>query len=140
MQGALQAGEEQLLAWTRDGTLMPVSELAEHWGLTIIGVRQAARRGEIFVVKVRGRVYAPSDFAQLRREDLAQVLRPLEGLSSTEKLLLWLEPQKDLGGQTFAGVIRQGNARRASEIAGALAQECLGHATRSGTAATSAAA
>ena len=58
---SLARGEERLVKWTQDATLVPVSAVASAWGIKRQSVDAARERNEIFSVYVRGQHWYPAE-------------------------------------------------------------------------------
>jgi transposase InsO family protein len=116
-------GEQARIEWTRNGVLLPTTRLAADWGLTRQGLDEATARHELFVLKIRGRLYAPAVFAELNREEVKRVCQSMPGADSESQLFFWTRPHGALGGKTPAQAIRAGQVARVVEIAQGLAEE-----------------
>lgn len=99
-QASLIKGEQQLVRWCQDGTLVGLKELATSWGVTWQALQQAAKRGEIFLLRVSNKLYTLGDFKTLRRPDVKQVSEILRELDPSEQLIFWLRSHGGLGART----------------------------------------
>ena len=115
--------EKARVAWTKNGLLIPSTNLAEAWGITRGALDQAEEGYEVFLLKIRGRLWAPAVFAKLKRSAVAKVCRTMPSADEVSKLFFWMQPHGALGGKTPAQAIQAGQLERVLEIAQGLAEE-----------------
>jgi hypothetical protein len=105
---SLARGEERLVKWTQDGTLVPVSAVASAWGIKRQSVDAARERDEIFSVYVRGQHWYPAEALKFDRASLTKVLRCLGDQSATSKLMFLTKRHGCLGDRTPADAMHEG--------------------------------
>ena len=105
---SLALGEERLVKWTQDGTLVPVSAVASAWGIKRQSVDAARERNEIFSVYVRGQHWYPAEALKFDRASLTTVLRCLGDQSATSKLMFLTKRHGGLGDRTPADAMHEG--------------------------------
>ena len=105
---SLARGEERLVKWTRDGTLVPVSAVESAWGIKRQSVDAARERNEIFSVYVRGQHWYPAEALKFDRASLTKVLRCLGDQSATSKLMFLTKRHGGLGDRTPADATQAG--------------------------------
>lgn len=105
---SLARGEERLVKWTRDGTLVPVSAVESAWGIKRQSVDAARERNEIFSVYVKGQHWYPAEALKFERPSLAKVLRSLGDQSATSKLMFLTKRHGGLGDRTPADATQAG--------------------------------
>jgi len=115
--------EKARVAWTKNGLLIPSTNLAEAWGITRRALDEAEDRYEVFLLKIRGRLWAPAVFAKLKPSAAAKVCRTMSGVDEVSQLFFWMQPHGALGGKTPAQAIQAGQLERVLEIAQGLAEE-----------------
>jgi len=118
-----QLSEKARVAWTKNGLLIPSTNLAEEWGITRRALDQAEDRYEVFLLKIRGRLWAPAVFAKLKRSAVAKVCQAMPGADEVSQLFFWMRPHGALGVKTPAQAIQAGQLERVLEIARGLAEE-----------------
>ena len=118
-----QLSEKARVAWTKNGLLIPSTKLAEEWGITRGALDQAEEGYEVFLLKIRGRLWAPAVFAKLKRSAVAKVCRTMPSADEVSKLFFWMQPHGALGRKTPAQAIQAGQLERVLEIARGLAEE-----------------
>lgn len=101
----LVKGEETLVGWTEDGTLVPSKELEVAWKRTRPALEQMVKRGELFRLKVRNRSWYPSFLLKLMASDVAAVCKAYGEASAIEHFLFWTRKQKTLGGKSAAELL-----------------------------------
>lgn len=121
---AVSRGEQTLVAWVQDGTLIEAKALARAWGLTPQAVGAAAKRGEVFAIKVANRLYYASLFQALERATVAKICKELGDLAASEKLIFWMRKHGGLAGKTVSQALSgRTSIARVVEIAAAWACE-----------------
>lgn len=105
---SLARGEERLVKWTQDATLVPVSAVASAWGIKRQSVDAARERNEIFSVYVRGQHWYPAEALKFDRASLTKVLRCLGDQSATNKLMFLTKRHDGLGDRTPADATHEG--------------------------------
>jgi len=118
-----QLSEKARVAWTKNGLLIPSTKLAEEWGITRGALDQAEEGYEVFLLKIRGWLWAPAVFAKLKRSAVAKVCRTMPSADEVSKLFFWMQPHGALGRKTPAQAIQAGQLERVLEIARGLAEE-----------------
>jgi hypothetical protein len=99
-------------------------QLAHVWGLTRQALAPAAKRGELFAVKVGNRLYYPQAFLGMDRETVAAICRALGELGASEKLMFWLRDHGALAGRSLGAALEAGVAvARVERLAEAWARE-----------------
>ena len=106
--GARLRGEAAKVMWVKSREVVPGEELATAWGLTRQALGPAALRGDLFDIKVGNRVYYPSAFLELERDQVAQVCRALGRMTSSEKFVFWSRPHGALRGKIVAAALQSG--------------------------------
>jgi hypothetical protein len=124
LAGAIARGEAARVAWVRDGSVVPIEKLAEAWGLTRQALGPAAKRGELFVLKIGNRTYVPKEFLLLEREIVARVNTALGGVSPSSKFVFWTRAHGALAGKAVVDALSDGaTPERVVALAAAWAQE-----------------
>ena len=108
-----QLSEKARVAWTKNGLLIPSTKLAEEWGITRGALDQAEEGYEVFLLKIRGRLWAPAVFAKMKRSAVAKACQAM----------FWMQPCGGLGGKTPAQAMQAGGFARVLEVARGLAEE-----------------
>ena len=120
---AVQLSDKARVVWTKNGLLIPATKLAEEWGITRWALDQAEHRYEVFLLKIRGRLWAPAVFAKLKRSDVARVCQTMPGADEVSQLFFWMQPHGGPGRNTPGQGIQAGQLERVLEIARGLAEE-----------------
>ena len=120
---SLGRGEEQLVRWTQDGTLVEGAELMRAWGLSRQAVDAARRRQELFSLRVKGRHWYPAEFLRFTRQPLAEIVHALGAASAGHNTLFFLRGHGALGGLTPAQAVQAGRLADVLRIAGAWADD-----------------
>jgi hypothetical protein len=124
LAGAVARGEAVKVAWTQDGTLVEAKTLADAWGLTTQALGAAARRGELYTLKVSNKLFYPGVFRAMEREPVARICRALGDLTPSEKLIFWTRAHGGLAGKTVQQALEAHVALdRIVEVADAWARE-----------------
>lgn len=123
LERARARGQKALAQWVKEGVLVPSPEFAKTWGVTRQALEQAVQRRALFSVKHAGRRYYPRVLLDLETESVAQICQALAALSSSEKLLFWLNAHGALRGLTPAQAVQAGRLERVVEHAAAWARE-----------------
>lgn len=118
-----QLSDKARVVWTKNGLLIPATKLAEEWGITRWALDQAEHRYEVFLLKIRGRLWAPAVFAKLKRSDVARVCQTMPGADEVSQLFFWMQPHGGPGRNTPGQGIQAGQLERVLEIARGLAEE-----------------
>ena len=118
-----QLSDKARVVWTKNGLLIPATKLAEEWGITRRALDQAEHRYEVFLLKIRGRLWAPAVFAKLKRSDVARVCQTMPGADEVSQLFFWMQPHGGPGRNTPGQGIQAGQLERVLEIARGLAEE-----------------
>ena len=105
---ALKLGAARLVKWTQDGTLVSPADAGRHWGLELIDLKAAVRRGDLFEVWVNMTPYIPAELLVFSIEQASTICRSLKGQSATSKLLFLLRAHGGLGGRSIAQALRSG--------------------------------
>ena len=116
-------GQEQLVAWTEDGSLLPSAELAVRWGMRRQALAKKADVGKLFGVKVGRRVYYPAALASLPQAFAESLCSALGPLNPSQKLIFLLRPHGALGGKTVVRAVEAGQGARALALAEGWAAE-----------------
>jgi hypothetical protein len=110
-------GEAALVEWTKDKEMLVSSpELATAWGLTRQGLAEAADRNELFLIKIRRRLWAPAAFVGLERDAVAAVCSAMAGVDPKSQVIFWKRKHGGLGDKTITEAIRAGQLPRVLEI------------------------
>lgn len=110
--------------WVADGLLVGSSDLGTAWGgRSRQALEQAAERGDLFSLKLRGRRWYPAVFAALSAESVKAVCQPMKAVDPVAQFLFWNRPHGALAGQTVAQAIQAGQLARAVQLAQAQAQD-----------------
>ncbi|MYM92523.1 hypothetical protein [Duganella vulcania] len=97
---AAARGEERLMSWIHDGTLLLVDKVEAAWSVNRQTVDAAREEGEIFSVWVRDQHWYPAEALKFKREDLAAINRKLGEIDPSSKLLFLLHKHGAVGGMT----------------------------------------
>lgn len=100
LASAQACGEAAKVDWVRSGEVVTAKTLSDAWGLTPQALGFAARRGELFAVRVRNQRYYPSEFLKLDQNDVGTVCKELVGMDASEQLIFWKRKHGALGGKT----------------------------------------
>jgi hypothetical protein len=123
VESSLARGEAQVLKWIQDGTLMPVSDLAQAWGITRQSIDDMRKAGKLFSLYAKGQHWYPKEVLNFRRDDLARVVQALGDVGAVTKLLFLLKPHGALRKLTPAQAIDKGMLDDVVRIAGAVARD-----------------
>lgn len=103
MQRALARGEARLVGWTRDGTLIDSTRLAQAWGVRRQTLDAARARGEVFSLWIKGQHWYPAELLKFERAVFARIHAALgEALDPSAKLMFLLHRHGALRGRTPA--------------------------------------
>lgn len=102
IQRAQARGEARLVEWTRDGTLLDSSTLANSWGVTRQALDAARNRREVFSLWVKGQHWYPSELLKFERTVFIRINASLGDLDATSKLMFLLHKHGALKGRTPA--------------------------------------
>jgi hypothetical protein len=115
LAGAKARGEAARVQWIQDGLVVTGEQLAQAWGLTRQALAPAARRGEVFAVKVGNRLYYPQAFLNMDRDVVASICRALGDIDASQKLTFWLREHGALAGKTVSVALEAGLSLRKVE-------------------------
>ena len=117
-------GEAALVGWTTyRGLLVSIPDLATAWGLTRQGLTEAADRNELFLIKIRGRLWAPAAFIGLERKAVRLVCSEMRSVDPMSQVIFWSRKHGGLRAKNVAQAIRDGHLARVLEIARAWVEE-----------------
>jgi len=105
---AVVKGEERLMSWIHDGTLLSVDKVQAAWGVDRQTVDTAREGGEIFSIWLKGKHWYPCEVLKFERADLAAINRALDGIDPSSKLIFLLHKHGGLAGKTPADAVVDG--------------------------------
>jgi hypothetical protein len=124
-----EASEATKRQWIDSGLLVGWRVLSDAWGgRSRQGLDQACGRGELFNLKIAGKLWYPVMFQRLSADSVKAVCLLLRNVDPVSKMIFWVRPQGALSGQTLAQAIEAGQLDRAAQVAQAFADEYTGHA------------
>jgi hypothetical protein len=116
-------GEAARVEWTKNGSLLSSTRLAQAWGISRQGLAEAVARHELFLLKISGRLWAPAVFEELSRDAVKAVCSTMPAADPESQFFFWACPHGALGRKTAAQAIQAGRLARVVEIAQGLAEE-----------------
>lgn len=116
-------GEAARVEWTKNGSLLSSTSLAQAWGISRQGLAEAVARHELFLLKISGRLWAPAVFEELSRDAVKAVCSTMPAADPESQFFFWARPHGALGQKTAAQAIQAGQLARVVEIAQGLAEE-----------------
>lgn len=119
----LGQGESVRTGWVRDGLLVSSVVLAEAWGRSRQALEYAAKRGELFSIKVGKNRFYPTVFARLEAEAVKAVCLKLKGEDAVAKFVFWGKKHGGLGGLTPSEAISVGQLDNVVRLAEAWSAE-----------------
>lgn len=119
----LGQGESVRTGWVRDGLLVSSVVLAEAWGRSRQALEYAAKRGELFSIKVGKNRFYPTVFTRLEAEAVKAVCLKLKGEDAVAKFVFWGKKHGGLGGLTPSEAISVGQLDNVVRLAEAWSAE-----------------
>ena len=116
-------GEAARVEWTKNGSLVSSTGLAQAWGISRQGLVEAVARHELFLLKISGRLWAPAVFEELSRDAVKAVCSTMSAADPESQFFFWARPHGALGRKTAAQAIQAGRLARVVEVAQGLAEE-----------------
>lgn len=110
-------GEERLVSWTKDGTLVDGSKIENAWNLKRQSIDHARKQGKLFSVWVGGQHWYPSEILNFTRKDFASLNEALGDIERTSKLLFLMRKHGALGGLTAADAVSVGKLPQVLRLA-----------------------
>lgn len=110
LNDALARGQERLVEWTEDGTLVPRAEFAQACQATTDSIEAAVQRGDLFEIWVGDAPYLPSELIALGLDYSFAICSQLGEESPASKLIFLLRKHGGLGGKTVAEALRTGTS------------------------------
>ncbi len=128
-QTTAEVSEATKHEWISSGLLVGSKELASAWGnRSRQSLDQASDRGELFSLKVAGKLWYPAVFMHLSADSVKAICLALKDVDPVSKVIFWSRGHGALGGKTLAQAIEEGQLERAVQVAEAFAGEYTGHA------------
>lgn len=109
--------------WVRNGLLVSSVTLAKAWGRSRQALDQAAKRGEIFYIKVGKNKHYPEVFVHLGAHEVKTVCLQLKGEDGGAKFVIWNQIHSVLGGITISEAIAAGQVAKVTHLAEAWSVE-----------------
>lgn len=119
----LQEGKRVREEWVHDGLLVSSTALSAAWGCSHQGLSQAAKRGDMFAVKVGKNLYFPSVFKSLDADAVKAVCSQLKGDDSVAKFIFWNKTHGGLDGLAPADAIKARQCDKVVRLAQAWSTE-----------------
>lgn len=115
--GAQARGELAKDAWVRDAEVVSADILSQAWGTTPMALAQAAARGELCEVLVRGQWYYPAEFLQIASGEVATINSQIRTMDSSAQFVFWKRKHGGLGGKTVLEALSSDRSPIANVIA-----------------------